>query len=800
MSLDYKTAQTADKFTWTSWPGTPRVRMAGNLPGHEFHGNQWTQTPGDALHSLLNGEKVNIDPADVHAFVKKAGKQYEDPDLTDVHVNGHLIFGGNGLGIARADMPQVPKEMREKFLDGVRKSGIKVRLESVSPLTLAPTQKEISARLVAEKLKKYEKDPTRAFPPILVSQDNHILDGHHHWGMMATVAVDSPKVRMPIYRLMTDTQSALKIMHKFDTDNHIAKKSISNRAASMTQSQSRHFHLRAAVGAIRTSSYQNREHIVMPVTALVEGVLHAVNSPIPELVLAEEFGLSLHSWNGRPVMMNHPEARGQKISANDPRVLEQSCIGHVFNTRIEKGALLRMDAWIDPVRVDAVGGDAVRTLERLKAADPNDPIEVSVGVFMVSEAAKGMRNGKPYQAIWRHITPDHLALLPEGKTGACSVAMGCGIRHASTYLATAEGYQEVDMGAKTSLLTRIKTLLKGSPSDDDIRAAISTTESDMDQRMDLQEELKELEPAAFGITAVYSDRIVYGVMQPGTGEVTYYQRGYTGDENSGYTIDGNRVEVEQVTSFEPVSDDDDDVTAAAAAACHCHEGEDMDKKERIAALMAHANNPVKDLKVLEAAPESVLKTLEDHAAKLDADQKAAKDTKDAADAATAALKTAEAATAAAAAAPPKELGEEDFFKMAPASIRTMVERHKAVDAKAHTDLVAKLKTAQAVFTEDQLKLKTLEQLQEIRGTGQGRTGGLLAASGTSDGRGDDRLQVADASGRVHVGTGGTEGRSLDALTSQDRKDWCRQWQLPSIRRALCCSVDRMAGTPSSSMT
>jgi hypothetical protein len=204
----------------------------------------------------------------------------------------------------------------------------------------------------------------------------------------------------------------------------------------------RHVHLLAAAGKIRTASYQKRDHIVMPVTALVEGVLHAVNSPIPELVLAEEFGLSAYSWNGRPVMMNHPEIRGQKVSANDPRILEEFSFGHVFNTRARNGELT-MEAWIDPVRAREMGGDALRTLERIEIADPNDPIEVSVGVFMVAEATRGVKNGKQYQAVWRHITPDHLAILPEGKVGACSVAMGCGIRHAPVYMATAEGYQEI---------------------------------------------------------------------------------------------------------------------------------------------------------------------------------------------------------------------------------------------------------------------------------------------------------------------------------------------------------------------
>jgi hypothetical protein len=138
----------------------------------------------------------------------------------------------------------------------------------------------------------------------------------------------------------------------------------------------------------------------------------------------------------------------------------------------------------------------------------------------------------------------------------------------------------------------------------------------------------------------------------------------------------------------------------------------MTKAERVKALMAQPNNPVQDQKFLEAASDDALKALEDHAAKLDADQKVAKDALDAAKAeaatATTALKAAEAAAAA-----PKELSEADWMKSAPTALRTMLEKHKLADAKAHETLVTSLKTAQKVHTEEALKALPLERLQEI---------------------------------------------------------------------------------------
>lgn len=195
-------------------------RGGGSGHGAEEH----LYSPKDAVQSLLNGEKVNIAREDILSFLKEAGKQQEDPDLTDVHVDGMLIFGGNGLGVKRDDMPQVPKANREDFLHELAKQGVKTTREEISPLRLAPTQKEISARDVQEKLDKFKKDKHHDFPPLLVAKDNHVLDGHHHWGLMAALAAGDPSVKVPIIRIDQTPQEALDFMTSYDELHHIERK------------------------------------------------------------------------------------------------------------------------------------------------------------------------------------------------------------------------------------------------------------------------------------------------------------------------------------------------------------------------------------------------------------------------------------------------------------------------------------------------------------------------------------------------------------------------------------------------
>jgi hypothetical protein len=172
----------------------------------------------------------------------------------------------------------------------------------------------------------------------------------------------------------------------------------------------------------RREIFEGREHIVVPVVALVEGVVYAMNAHSPELVTAEEFSRAPDGWNGRPLYHGHPLRRGRPVSGNSPEVLSER-IGIVFNAGVKKNKLT-MEAWIDVERCAQIAP------ELLKRVEAEEKIEISVGAFVDTDDSKGTYKGKKYFGAWHEIVPDHLALLPEGDTGACSVEMGCGVRAA----------------------------------------------------------------------------------------------------------------------------------------------------------------------------------------------------------------------------------------------------------------------------------------------------------------------------------------------------------------------------------
>jgi hypothetical protein len=167
---------------------------------------------------------------------------------------------------------------------------------------------------------------------------------------------------------------------------------------------------------VRREMLDGRQHIVVPVVMIVDGVLNG------GLVTQEEYGRFVEAWNGRPVPVLHPQDdAGNFLSANRPDVLQKNCIGWVFNAKADGGKLCA-ELWIDPVKAKRLGYDKL-----VAALEAGQIVEVSTGYFTDAETVSGEFNGVPYTEIHRNIRPDHLALLP-GEIGACSVADGCGTR------------------------------------------------------------------------------------------------------------------------------------------------------------------------------------------------------------------------------------------------------------------------------------------------------------------------------------------------------------------------------------
>ena len=156
-------------------------------------------------------------------------------------------------------------------------------------------------------------------------------------------------------------------------------------------------------------------YLVAPAVLLQEDVLN------DEMVLADEIAAHFKAWNGRPVVVPHPEVNGVKVSANDPAILARQQVGKLFNTEFD-GEKLRSELWIDEVKARGVPG-GLEVLRRLRS---NSPTEISTAYFRDGELSAGVWNEKPYKTVARNLRPDHVAILLDTK-GACNWGDGCGV-------------------------------------------------------------------------------------------------------------------------------------------------------------------------------------------------------------------------------------------------------------------------------------------------------------------------------------------------------------------------------------
>jgi len=461
-------------------------------------------------------------------------------------------------------------------------------------------------------------------------------------------------------------------------------------------SEYRTLRIRCATEVLRTAVFHGREHLVVPVVALVEGVLHASNSDSPELVLAEEFSKFPSGWNGEPVVLNHPqdEESGHMLSANSPEILEKYQLGTIFGTTVEKKQL-RMNAYIDVARAANLGEKAQNLLQKI---EENGTIEISVGCFLEAENSSGVYNGQRYARVWRNIVPDHLAFLEEGSIGACSNEAGCGagISRAAVHVVTKEGFtlegepmaenKEDEKVVPRSLRERIRDTFKFvvGKSVEDV--------SDNDLRRTLDKALRSTEPAYYGIDSVFpADNLVIFSSMPDEKWITYSRR-YEVGEDGKVTFSGEKAEVEPVTRFEPVAAEE----SPTAASCGCGGKKEVSAEgaeggikvhknaERITALIANPKTPwtEQDREYLQSVTDERLATLENHAEP----------------------KKEEPVVAAKA-----ETKLEDLPKEWQAAIRSAEEAER----KTRGTLIEKLATAQKGFSKEDLDGMSFEQLQKL---------------------------------------------------------------------------------------
>jgi predicted ABC-type ATPase len=209
------------RVAWDAWGGDAgfswakeKVAQFENQMEKHNQGQHDQKTHGKwadgIVQDIFDGKHPEVEPENVSALFMKMADRTDHPDITEIKIEGTLLFGDEGMGIARKDMPQIDKDLRPEFLDDLEKDGITSEKEKVDPKTLKPVQKEVSGSRAGAIYNKYrEEGKIPKQDRILISKDGFVIDGHHTWAASVAFSFDNPSAKIPVYRLSVNAQEAL---------------------------------------------------------------------------------------------------------------------------------------------------------------------------------------------------------------------------------------------------------------------------------------------------------------------------------------------------------------------------------------------------------------------------------------------------------------------------------------------------------------------------------------------------------------------------------------------------------------
>jgi hypothetical protein len=144
------------------------------------------------------------------------------------NLKGEVFYPKNSLGIKRKDMPQIEDDKQGEFLDYLKELGLKYSKSKVSVSSIKPAQNELSYKAAQALLDS--KSP-KLNKPLVISQDNYIVDGHHRW-LAHLIKDENAKVES-----IQISEKAKKLINIVKNFSGVKFKSIDNKVTEKLQKQ-----------------------------------------------------------------------------------------------------------------------------------------------------------------------------------------------------------------------------------------------------------------------------------------------------------------------------------------------------------------------------------------------------------------------------------------------------------------------------------------------------------------------------------------------------------------------------------
>jgi hypothetical protein len=213
----------AGRVAWDAWGGdagfawaesmvarAEKEEVEKHLQGQHDQKSHAPKYAEGIAQEIMDGGHPSVGQKDVGPLFAGFSKLTTHPDITELKVEDTMLFGDEGMGIARKDMPQIPAERRDEFLGDLAKEGVKTTEEEIDPRTLKPIQKEVSGSRSGAIYMRYKEEG--AIPEqqrILISKDGFVIDGHHTWGAAVAFAFENDGAKLPVYRIDMTAEDAL---------------------------------------------------------------------------------------------------------------------------------------------------------------------------------------------------------------------------------------------------------------------------------------------------------------------------------------------------------------------------------------------------------------------------------------------------------------------------------------------------------------------------------------------------------------------------------------------------------------
>jgi hypothetical protein len=209
----------------------PEPEMLEDEPvmlGGPNHTTLSTEESRQLADQVISGQPIDVNPPDVDDVVEHFADNPDPVDLTLLPQFSAMRGGGR----PRSEMPQIPKEHLGTFQEHLRADGYSFVPDAVDPAELQATQSELDGKNVGGMMRS-ARDGTFDMlkDPIWISNDGHVLDGHHRWAAATALSTncDPPGcVQMPVIRVDMPMSELLTYADRFNDEMGVERLGFGN--------------------------------------------------------------------------------------------------------------------------------------------------------------------------------------------------------------------------------------------------------------------------------------------------------------------------------------------------------------------------------------------------------------------------------------------------------------------------------------------------------------------------------------------------------------------------------------------